>query len=116
MGCGTSLHCYICLAADGIQLGGYVGVRGWRPADSNGFAGADAALRTAMQSHRFRERPLWMMIPTDDSHCIPWKLAKPSIKMLSEMPGFHLEKVYGRGHGVGDWHDSFLKRFFKSIR
>lgn len=109
-GCVVGLDVYM-REASTLGLGGFVGVAGYLPSDSNGFEGADAALTSLLGSHA----PIWLMCPTDDQKYIPWKLAKSSLQRArGKFPGFVERKVNGRGHNVGDWEGEFLGEFLQT--
>merc|ERR1712039_835593 len=98
-GCGVAMDIYFREGAK-LGLGGFVGVAGWLPSDSDGFVGADAAVSAFVrQTMSSRKRPIWLMAPTGDHKEVPWKLVRGSLKRIDDkLPNLFLRKVNGRGH------------------
>lgn len=112
-GCTAALDVYM-QEASKLGLGGFVGSVGFLPSDSDGFDGADQAVKDFLANPEQSRRPLWIQSAEDDQW-VPWQtLVKPSFqRLVKAAPGFQVRTVRGRGHVIEEWEGELLNEFMR---
>lgn len=104
-GCGIAFDA---LVHSEFSLGGFVGVVGWAPSDSDGFEGIDAAVTSATLP------PLWFMNAIDDT-MMELPFVEKSLARLKGRSGINIKRLSDCGHSVGKNEATFLEHFLSTL-